>query len=106
WQMISQTNDQIRQRAQHWQTVLGAGRLVDGLSTVGGGSLPEETLPTTLLVLDLPKPNQVMARLRSSNPPVIACIVADRVAFDPRTVLPAQEETLLRQIKTLIQSHT
>ncbi len=106
WQMISQTNDQIRQRAQHWQTVLGAGRLVDGLSTVGGGSLPEETLPTTLLVLDLPKPNQVMARLRSSNPPVIACIAADRVAFDPRTVLPAQEETLLQQIKILIQSHT
>lgn len=106
WQMISQTNDQIHQRAKRWQTVLGAGRLVDGLSTVGGGSLPEETLPTTLLVLDLPKPNQVAAQLRCSNPPVIACIVADRVAFDPRTVLPAQEETLLQQIKTITQSHT
>lgn len=106
WQMISQTNDQIHQRAKRWQTVLGAGRLVDGLSTVGGGSLPEETLPTTLLVLDLLKPNQVAAQLRCSNPPVIACIVADRVAFDPRTVLPAQEETLLQQIKTITQSHT
>ncbi|MHB8856122.1 MAG: L-seryl-tRNA(Sec) selenium transferase [Bellilinea sp.] len=106
WQMISQTHDQIRQRAQDWQTMLGAGRLVDGLSTVGGGSLPEETLPTTLLVLDLPKPNQVIAQMRGSNPPVIACIASDRVAFDPRTVLPAQEETLLRQIRALLQGHT
>lgn len=106
WQMISQSNDQIRQRAQRWLTMLGAGRLVDGLSTVGGGSLPEETLPTTLLVLDEPRPNQLLARLRCGNPPVIARIEADRAAFDPRTVLPAQEAVLLQQIKTIAQSHT
>ena len=106
WQMISQTHDQIRQRAQGWQTVLGAGRLVVGLSTVGGGSLPEETLPTTLLVLDEPRPNQLLARLRCGNPPVIARIEADCAAFDPRTVLPAQEEALLQQIKAILHDHT
>ncbi len=106
WQMIGQTPDHIRQRAQHWQTVLGSGRLVDGLSTVGGGSLPEETLPTTLLVLDAPKPNQVLARLRCGIPPVVARIEADCAAFDPRTVLPEQEEALLQQIKHILQDQT
>ena len=101
WQMISQSAEDIQKRAERWQKTLGRGQLVDGLSTVGGGSLPEETLPTTLLVLDLPKPNDLLARLRCGNPPVIARIESNRVAFDPRTVLPGQEETLLAQINAL-----
>ncbi|MRR30015.1 L-seryl-tRNA(Sec) selenium transferase, partial [bacterium] len=103
WQMISQSAQDIHQRAERWQKILGHGQLVDGLSTVGGGSLPEETLPTTLLVLDLTKPNDLLARLRCGTPPVIARIEGNRAAFDPRTVLPDQEESLLAQIKNLYQ---
>ncbi len=103
WQMISQSAEDIQKRAERWQKTLGRGQLVDGLSTVGGGSLPEETLPTTLLVLDLPKPNDLLARLRCGDPPVIGRIESNRAAFDPRTVLPDQEETLLAQINALFQ---
>ena len=103
WQMISEPVDSIRQRAERWQKAIGRGQLVDGLSTVGGGSLPEETLPTTIFVLDLPKPNELLARLRCGNPPVIARIENNRAAFDPRTVLPNQEEVLLAQLKNLFQ---
>jgi len=103
WQMISEPVDSIRQRAERWQKAIGRGQLVDGLSTVGGGSLPEETLPTTIFVLDLPKPNELLARLRCDNPPVIARIENNRAAFDPRTVLPNQEEVLLAQLKNLFQ---
>ncbi|HWR65677.1 MAG TPA: L-seryl-tRNA(Sec) selenium transferase, partial [Bellilinea sp.] len=103
WRMISLSAESLRQRAESWQKTIGQGQLVAGLSTVGGGSLPEETLPTTLLVLDLPKPNELLARLRCGTPPVIARIENNRVAVDPRTVLPDQEELLLAQLTTLVQ---
>lgn len=103
WRMISLSAESLLQRAENWQKAVGTGHLVAGLSTVGGGSLPEETLPTTLLVLDLPKPNDQLARLRCGTPPVIARIENNRVAFDPRTVLPDQEKLLLAQLSNLVQ---
>lgn len=103
WQMISASTADIRQRAQRWKVSLGCGRLMEGQSTVGGGSLPEETLPTTILALDGYQPNQLLARLRCSNPPVIARVEENCVVFDPRTVLPDQDEALLASISSVTQ---
>lgn len=103
WQMIAASPDQIRDRAQRWMEELGCGSLKAGKSTVGGGSLPEETLPTTLLALDGFQPNQLLARLRSGTPPVIARVEENCVVFDPRTVLPGQDEALLNAIRKSTQ---
>jgi hypothetical protein len=37
--------------------------------------------------------------------PVIARIANDRVLFDPRTVFPEQENTLLQTIDKALQNH-
>ncbi len=95
WQMISKTPEQIHARAQHWANALGAGEVIPGQSTVGGGSLPEEILPTFLLALSVDRPNQFLAMLRQTHPPIIARIQEDFIVLDPRTVLPEQEGALL-----------
>lgn len=95
WQMISAPLKQLEKRARHWQASLGEGEVVESVSTVGGGSLPEETLPTFALAL---RPNRVTAfqkALRQMSPPIIARVENDQVLFDPRTVLPDQEGALL-----------
>jgi L-seryl-tRNA(Ser) seleniumtransferase len=68
---------------------------MEGRSTVGGGSLPEETLPTWLLALEGDNPDGLAARLRQASTAVIARIQDDRVVLDPRTVLDEQEDHLL-----------
>jgi L-seryl-tRNA(Ser) seleniumtransferase len=68
---------------------------------VGGGSLPGETLPTRLLVLPAPEPDAAAAWLRGWPTPVVARIQKDHLLFDPRTVLPEQEEDLLRAVLAL-----
>ena len=68
--------------------------MVPGRSTVGGGSLPGETLPTCLVALEVDSPDAVAAHLRAGEPPVITRIEDDRLVLDPRTVLPEQEEML------------
>lgn len=101
WQMIARPLASVRAQAESWQAQVG-GAVIDGVSAVGGGSLPGETLPTALLALDLPAPDSVLARLRANHPPVIARIADDRLLFDPRTVLPGQEAELLRAIQAVM----
>lgn len=102
WRMISQSAETIRERACRWAEALGQGEVIAGQSTIGGGSLPEEMLPTYLLTLDARQPNRFLARLRSGLPPVVARVEADRVALDPRTVLPEQEGALLAALQALL----
>lgn len=101
WQMIAMPITDIEARAAHWAQRLG-GIVVDGASTVGGGSLPGTTLPSKLLALTVASPDAFMARLRQQTTPVIARIADGHVLFDPRTVLPQQDETLLKAIATAL----
>ncbi len=95
WQMISITPEQVRARAQHWAKKLNFGEVLESRATVGGGSLPEETLPTFVLALSPQSPQKFLQRLRGLNPPIIARIENDKVMLDPRTVLPEQEGAIL-----------
>ncbi len=103
WRMISAPADAIRRRAQNWRRRIGAGRVIEGRSTVGGGSLPGETLPTWVLALDVPGPDAFAAALRAEPLPIIARIQGDRVLLDPRTVLPAQEKALVASVRRLVE---
>ncbi len=95
--MMALRKDEIAQRAERVALAIGhwlaanevRAELVDGESTIGGGSLPGETLPTTLIALTptgttgrLPL---LLAKLRNAG--VIARIKDDRVLLDLRTVL-------------------
>jgi L-seryl-tRNA(Ser) seleniumtransferase len=95
WRMLALTPDAIRQTAEDWAQELGQGEVLASQSTVGGGSLPGETLPTFVLALEVKSPDKFLEKLRLGQPPVIARTENDRVLLDPRTVLPEQEGAML-----------
>jgi len=98
WRMISLTPDQLKVRAEAWRDALGQGDVIQSESTVGGGSLPEESLATYVLSLDVKSPDKFLRKIREGNPPTIARTENDKVLLDPRTVLPEQEHLLLRSV--------
>jgi L-seryl-tRNA(Ser) seleniumtransferase len=102
WRMISQDEARLEKRARAWVRKLrGLGliaEVVAGQSTVGGGSLPGEMLPTRLVALPVASPDTLASRLRAGEPPVIARIEDDRLVLDPRTALPEQEAALLQLV--------
>jgi L-seryl-tRNA(Ser) seleniumtransferase len=102
WQMISMKEEQARVRAETWRDALKQGDVLPSESTIGGGSLPGETLPTYVLSLPIKSPDNFLKRLREARPPVIARAENDRVLLDPRTVLPAQEEALLSVLRAVL----
>ncbi len=78
--------------------------MISGESTVGGGSLPGESMPTWLLALNTGSPNRFMQKLRRAQPPVIARLENERVLLDPRTVLVEQEAALLAVLRQALQT--
>jgi L-seryl-tRNA(Ser) seleniumtransferase len=97
--MIVMTRDDIGSRATRVAARLRGNltaEVIDGISTIGGGSAPESALPTRLLALAHPAFDAVAleSRLRAMDPPIIARIEQDRVLLDLRTVPPEQDELL------------
>jgi L-seryl-tRNA(Ser) seleniumtransferase len=100
--MIEMTAEEIRRRADalagQLQASLHAG-VIDGTSTIGGGSAPGSALPTALVALAHASMTAtgLEAHLRRATPAVIARIHNDRVVLDLRTV-PAEQDARLVEI--------
>ncbi len=104
WRMIARHAEELAGEAESWAAALrDAGldvRTAPGESTVGGGSLPGATLPTTLVAIAHPAPHQLAAALRArAEPPVIARVAGDLLLLDPRTVLPGEAGPLLEAVR-------
>ncbi len=97
WRMMSFTLEQLKVRAEAWRDALGHGDVIKSESTVGGGSLPEESMSTYVLSLNVKSPDKFLRKLREGNPPIIARVEDDKILFDPRTVL--DDELLLKKLR-------
>ncbi len=98
WRMIAVPLESIEDRARGWAEQL-EGEVVDGHSTVGGGSLPGETLPTKLVAFQVASPDALARHLREGEPAVIGRIEDDRFLLDPRTVSEEEEEMLIAAVR-------
>jgi len=108
WRMISLSVDKIQARADSWVERLRSwgveAEVIPGLSTVGGGSLPGETLPTRLVALRVTSPDRFAQRLRIGKPPVVGRIEGGQFILDPRSVLPEEGQELLSAVEQALQS--
>jgi len=97
--MIAMPLDAIERRARALADALSVkgirATVVDGESTIGGGSAPGATLPTKLVAIEGASPQQIEQRLREYDVPIIARIENDRVLLDLRTVNPADDDVVL-----------
>jgi L-seryl-tRNA(Ser) seleniumtransferase len=100
--MMSMRAEQVRVRAEAWREALGQGEVVRSESTVGGGSLPEESMPTFVLALNVKSPDKFLRKMREADPPVIARTENDRVLLDPRTVFEKQDAVIISTLRSLL----
>ncbi|MHB8631688.1 MAG: L-seryl-tRNA(Sec) selenium transferase [Candidatus Limnocylindria bacterium] len=98
WRLIAETPAKLARRARALAARLEAAGIaasvIETTSTVGGGSLPEETQPSRGAALSAIPAARAIGALRRAEPPVIARIVDDRVVLDLRSVLPEQDDDL------------
>ncbi len=100
YRMLSAPVDELRRRARSLARRLRAAGVPTSAaatrSVLGGGTTPDESLPSWGLATD--GGQALLDALRDGEPPVIGRIEEDRVVLDLRTVLPGQERTLERSL--------
>lgn len=75
--------------------------LLDGESVIGGGAAPSAVLPTRLLALSCQglSADELSAKLRVFQTPIITRVEEGRVLLDLRTVLPEQDEAIVQALR-------
>jgi len=99
WRMIAAPLADLERRAQAWAAVTnGLGRVLDGESMVGGGSLPGGTLPARLVAIGPggKKPSPLVLRLsralrEHAVTPIVGRVQGNLLLLDPRSVLPEED---------------
>jgi len=105
--MMSLSKDDIGARADAVAKQIHSDKLkaevIDGESVIGGGAAPSSVLPTKLLALtaaDL-SADELSARLRKSNPSIVARVEEGRVLLDLRTVFPGQDTVIASVLRSI-----
>ena len=107
WRMIAASREELDLRASAVAAQIGsAARVADGLSALGGGSLPTDGLPTRLIVVDASVaggPDELARRLRTGSPPILARIEGNVLLLDPRTIPPDRDPDLALAVTSALR---
>ncbi len=107
WSMIAMPAAAIHARAATMAAALGGSPVAEVIaveSTVGGGSLPGETVPSFGVALRTRSAPRLLAALRRGTPAVAGRIAFDRLILDLRTVDPDHDERLTAAIVRALQA--
>lgn len=111
--MLSTPADELRKRARSLARQLRrrfpAGssiKTVDGFSQVGGGSLPQVELATTLVAVSINGENaqQIDQQLRSSATPIVGRISQGEYLLDPRTIGDDEVATIVAALCAIAEA--
>jgi len=105
--MITMPKETLKKRAQALQRRLVREQVpvdvevAEGESATGGGSLPATPIPTYVLVVHVDglSPDELNARLRRHEPPVIARVKDDAVVLDVRTLMDGDDKAIVSVLR-------
>jgi L-seryl-tRNA(Ser) seleniumtransferase len=107
FRMMRLAKDEVAKRAAAVAEKLKPSRLstelIDGESVIGGGAAPSAVLATRLLAVTCEglSADELCAKLRAFDPPVIARVDEGRVLLDLRTVFPEEDEAVIRALQQM-----
>ena len=97
---LQQRCERFAEQLSNMDGILSA-TVMEDQSFVGGGSLPDQALPTFVIAVQVSpeKLTRITYLLRTGEPAVMCRVKDDRMLFDLRTVFPHQEGALLSAIR-------
>lgn len=103
-QMYARSVDSLRRRAVAIARELGwpEDTVVDATATIGGGSLPGDTVPSVALQVPGDKASRIAKRLRLGTPPVVGYVEGGAVRLDLRTIDPRDDAELATAIAAAV----
>jgi L-seryl-tRNA(Ser) seleniumtransferase len=103
--MLRRTSAECRVIAEQIAAAVPGAEVEEDVGYSGGGALPGEALPTTVVVLRGGDPGARSDVLRGLEPPIVVRVARDSVVVDPRTLLPGDLEQVMKALNHLIDGH-
>ena len=101
WRSIAISAEALRARCEQLRLVVGRGIVEPDLSTVGGGSLPGETLPTWVWCCESNNLQSKLNKLRRHERPIIARVQQNKLVVDLRCVDEQEDGAVALALKTI-----
>jgi L-seryl-tRNA(Ser) seleniumtransferase len=102
---------ELKRRAESLAAALGkiagvSAAVEESSAFVGGGSLPEQSLPTYVVAVTAKNlsDEQLATRLRTGDPAVLGRVQAGKLLLDVRTVFAEQEPDLIESVRKATQA--
>jgi L-seryl-tRNA(Ser) seleniumtransferase len=102
-EMVAAGLDELQARGETIAAALGWAResVVPSTATIGGGSLPGDTLESRAVRVPLPRPSALAARLRLGAPAVVGRIEDGALLLDLRTVAREDDQEIVGALRLL-----
>ena len=104
WRMIAMSLPELEARAAALAAGTPGVSAVRLSSTVGGGALPGQALPSWGIGINARSPKRCLDALRAGDPPIVARIEDDVVLLDLRTIDPARDDALGRAVVVALEA--
>lgn len=104
WKMLAIRESDLYTRARTLVSSIADAKGISvesSASQLGGGALPERSVPSVALCVRGRKSKNILDKLRLRNPPIIGRINDDAVYLDLRTVDPTDDQHLVTALKEI-----
>jgi L-seryl-tRNA(Ser) seleniumtransferase len=99
--MLGLTVDALRARAEQYCARIPMLAIMETQAQTGGGALPSASLPSIAVAIETPYPDELLARLRAGDPPIVARVSDGAVLLDLRTIAPDEDLRVIRALTDL-----
>lgn len=106
WRFVERSSERCRELATSLLDAIDGqvpAQLVEDVSYVGGGSLPQQALPTVVLRIEVAHPLRVARQLRQQQIPIVVRVVNDGIQLDPRTIFTSDVELVGKTLQRVLQ---
>ncbi len=102
WNLLKKTYSELESR---FQKIIEKSnvkhKIISGESLIGGGTLPNLTLSSPVMVLDIDESEKVLMKLINNEFPIIPRVVGGRINIDLRSVFDEQDDEIAKFLNTL-----
>ncbi len=102
--MLGRTPDECLEIGERIAQEVAGATLESDVGFSGGGALPGESIPTTVVAVRGGDVEAWAANLRAGTPPVVARVARGALIIDPRTLLPQDVDRLIGLVNSVISA--
>ena len=102
WNLLKNTYSQLENRIQKIIKKSNLKyKIINGESLIGGGTLPNITLSSPVMVLDIDESEKVFEKLVSNKYPIIPRVVNGKINIDLRSVFESQDNEIAKFLNSI-----